>query len=185
MQATLSGTLATMGSAIPYALAAKYAYPDRPVVATAGDGALQMNGINALIDVARAWRRWPDPRLIVLVLNNRELNYVTWEQRVMEGEPKFPASQDIPDFPYARYAELLGLRGLRVDTPDAVAGTWDEALGADRPVVVEAVVDPNVPTVPPQLKPEQEEKLRRALADGDPEAAGVLRQAQAEGVLKA
>ena len=183
MQATLSGTLATMGSAIPYALAAKYAYPDRPVMATAGDGAMQMNGINALIDVARAWRRWSDPRLIVLVLNNRELNYVTWEQRVMEGEPKFPASQDIPDFPYARYAELLGLRGLRVDAPEAVAGTWDEALAADRPVVVEAVVDPDVPTVPPELKPEQVEKLRRALAQGDPNAAGVLRQARAEGVL--
>jgi pyruvate dehydrogenase (quinone) len=183
MQATLSGTLATMGSAIPYALAAKYAYPDRLAVATTGDGALQMNGISALIDVARAWRRWADPRLVVLVLNNRELNYVTWEQRVMEGEPKFPASQDIPDFPYARYAELLGLRGLRMDTPEAVARTWDEALAADRPVVVEAVVDPNVPTVPPELKPEQEEKLRRALAQGDPEAAGVLRQARAEGVL--
>jgi pyruvate dehydrogenase (quinone) len=184
MQATLSGTLATMGSAIPYALAAKYAYPHRPVVATAGDGALQMSGINALIDVARAWRRWADPRLVVLVLNNRELNYVTWEQRVMEGEPKFPVSQDIPDFPYARYAELLGLRGLRVDRPEDVAGVWDEALAADRPVVVEAVVDPNVPTVPPQMKPEQLEQLRQALAAGDPEAAGVLRQARAEGVLQ-
>jgi pyruvate dehydrogenase (quinone) len=183
MQASLSGTLATMGSAIPYALAAKYAYPDRPVIAAAGDGALQMNGINALIDVARAWRRWSDPRLIVLVLNNRELNYVTWEQRVMEGERKFPASQDIPDFPYARYAELLGLRGLRVDAPEAVTGTWDEALAADRPVLVEAIVDPDVPTVPPELKPEQVEQLRRALAQGDPNAAGVLRQARAEGVL--
>ncbi|HEX2513987.1 MAG TPA: thiamine pyrophosphate-requiring protein [Chloroflexota bacterium] len=183
MQASLSGTLATMGSAIPYALAAKYAYPDRPVIATAGDGAMQMNGINALIDVARAWRRWSDPRLIVLVLNNRELNYVTWEQRVMEGEPKFPASQDIPDFPYARYAQLLGLGGLRVDAPEAVAGAWDEALAADRPVLVEAVVDPDVPTVPPELKPEQVEQLRRALAQGDPNAAGVLRQARAEGVL--
>jgi pyruvate dehydrogenase (quinone) len=183
MRATLSGTLATMGSAIPYALAAKYAYPDRPAVATAGDGALQMSGINALIDVARAWRRWSDPRLIVLVLNNRELNYVTWEQRVMEGERKFPASQDIPDFPYARYAELLGLRGVRVDAPEGVAAAWDEAFAADRPVVVEAVVDPNVPTVPPQLKPEQVEKLQRALAGGDPAAAGVLRQARAEGAL--
>jgi pyruvate dehydrogenase (quinone) len=182
MRASLSGTLATMGSAIPYALAAKLAYPDRPVIATAGDGALQMSGISALIDVARAWRRWGDPRLIVLVLNNRELSYVTWEQRVMEGEPKFPASQDIPDFPYARYAELLGLRGLRVDSPEAVAGAWDEALAADRPVVVEAVVDPDVPTVPPELKPEQVEKLRRALAQGDPNAAGVLRQLRAQGI---
>ena len=184
MQATLSGTLATMGSALPYALAAKYAYPDRPVVATVGDGAMQMSGINALIDVARAWRRWSDPRLLVLVLNNRELSYVTWEQRLMEGEPKFPASQDIPDFPYARYAELLGLLGLRVDHPDRVAAAWDEALAADRPVVVEAVVDPDVPTAPPRLKPEQLEQLRRALAAGDPEAEGVLRQVRAEGLLE-
>jgi pyruvate dehydrogenase (quinone) len=184
MRASLSGTLATMGSAIPYALAAKYAYPDRVVIATAGDGALQMSGLGALIDIARAWRRWSDPRLIVLVLNNRELNYVTWEQRVMEGEPKFPVSQDIPDFPYARYAELLELRGVRVDSPGAVAAAWDEALAADRPVVVEAVTDPNVPTVPPQLKPEQEQKLRRALKQGDPAAVGVLRQARAEGVLR-
>jgi pyruvate dehydrogenase (quinone) len=184
MRASLSGTLATMGSALPYALAAKYAYPDRPVIATAGDGALQMSGLGALIDVARAWRRWRDPRLVVLVLNNRELNYVTWEQRVMEGEPKFPVSQDIPDFPYARYAELLGLRGVRVESPHAVAAAWDEALAADRPVVVEAVTDPNVPTAPPRLTPEQEQKLRQALDQGDPAAAGVLRQARAEGVLR-
>ncbi|MDQ3700996.1 MAG: thiamine pyrophosphate-requiring protein [Chloroflexota bacterium] len=182
MKASLSGTLATMGSAVPYALAAKFAYPERLVVAMSGDGAMQMNGINGLLTAARFYPRWSDPRLIILVLNNRDLNYVTWEQRVMEGEPKFSPSQDVPDFPYARYAEMLGLKGIRVDSPEGVAAAWDEALAADHPVVFEAVVDPNVPTVPPQLKPEQEQKLRQAL-QGDPAAAAVLRQATLEGVL--
>ena len=184
MQASLSGTLATMGSAIPYALAAKFAYPDRPVVALVGDGAMQMSGINALIDVARAWRRWADPRLLVLVLNNRDLSYVTWEQRVMEGEPRFPAARTSPTSPTPATPSCSACAGVRVDRPDEVAAAWDEALAADRPVVLEAVVDPDVPTVPPALKPEQLEKLRRALAAGDPEAEGVLRQARAEGLLE-
>ncbi len=118
MMASLSGTLATMGPGVPYAIAAKFAYPARPVFALVGDGAMQMNGINELITIAKYCERWPDQRLIVLVLNNRDLNQVTWEQRAMEGDPKFEGSQDLPDFPYARYAELLGLKGIRVDTPN-------------------------------------------------------------------
>ncbi len=181
MLASLSGTLATMGSAVPYAVAAKFAYPDRLAVALAGDGAMQMNGINQLITVAKYWRRWSDPRLIVLVLNNRDLNYVTWEQRAMEGDRKFSVSQDLLDFPYARYAELLGLKGIRVDAPDAVGPAWDEALAAVRPVVVEAVTDPNVPTLPPQLKPEQVAKITAALGKGDPDTSGVRQQMEREG----
>jgi pyruvate dehydrogenase (quinone) len=181
MQATLSGTLATMGSALPYALAAKLAYPDRPAIAILGDGAMQMNGINALISVARWWGEWQDPRFIALVMNNRDLNYVTWEQRVLEGDPRFDASQDVPDFPYARYAELLGLRGIRVDRADQVAQAWDAALAADRPVVFEAVVDADVPTLPPDLMPEHQEKLVKALSSGDQRAGGVRRQLQLEG----
>jgi pyruvate dehydrogenase (quinone) len=183
MLASLSGTLATMGSAVPYALAAKFTHPDRPVIAIAGDGAMQMNGINALISVAQYWRRWSDPRVILLVLNNRDLNYVTWEQRVMEGEPKFPASQDLPDFPYAHYAQLLGLAGLRMESAGDVARVWDQALALDRPVVIEAVTDADVPTLPPRLKPEQEQKLRRALASGDPDAQGVLEKLQQQGLM--
>jgi pyruvate dehydrogenase (quinone) len=183
MLASLSGMLATMGSAVPYATAAKLAYPDRPVIAIAGDGAMQMNGLNGLLSIARFWRQWPDPRLLVLVMNNRDLNYVTWEQRVMEGEPRFAVSQEVPDFPYARYAELIGLKGVRVDRPDGVVSGLEEALAADRPVVLEAVVDPNVPTVPPKLKPEQVEKLEAALAKGDPDAAAVQRQLKLEGAL--
>jgi pyruvate dehydrogenase (quinone) len=147
--AHLSSTLASMGSALPYGLAAKLAAPDRPVVALAGDGAMQMNGIAELITVAARWRDWADPRFVVLVLHNRDLAEVTWEQREMEGDPRFRASQQLPDFPYARYAELLGLRGIRVDDPGRVGAAWDEALAADRPAVLEAVVDPEVPLLPP------------------------------------
>src|ERR671923_40954 len=139
MLASLSGNLATMGSGVPYAIAAKFAHPERPVIALVGDGAMQMNGINELITIAKYHHRWSDQRLIVLVLNNRDLNQVTWEQRAMSGDPKFEGSQDLPDFPYASYAELIGLKGIRVDSPEQVGSAWDEALNADRPVVYEAI----------------------------------------------
>jgi pyruvate dehydrogenase (quinone) len=181
MMASVSGRLASMGSGVPYALAAKYAHPDRLAVALVGDGAMQMSGISALIDVAKGWRRWRDPRLIVLALNNRDLSYVTWEQRAMEGEPKFSASQDLPDVPFARYAELLGLRGIRVEHPAEVAPALDEALAADRPVVIDALVDPSVPPLPPELTDKQRESLAKALAGGDPDAAAVREQLRVEG----
>jgi pyruvate dehydrogenase (quinone) len=176
MMASLSGTLATMGPGVPYAIAAKFAYPDRPVVAMVGDGAMQMNGINELITIAKYRERWADQRLIVLVLNNRDLNQVTWEQRAMEGNPKFEASQDLPDFPYARYAELIGLKGIRVDTPEAVGPAWDEALAADRPVVYEAVTDPEVPPLPPHITIEQAKALTSALLSGDPNSGRIIRE---------
>ena len=147
--AHLSSTLASMGSALPYGLAAKLAAPDRPLVAMAGDGAMQMNGIAELVTVADLWRGWADPRFVVLVLDNGDLAEVTWEQREMEGDPRFRDSQRLPAFPYAQYAELLGLRGIRVDSPADVGAAWDEALAADRPVVLQAVVDPDVPLLPP------------------------------------
>ena len=175
MKLSLSGGLATMGSALPYALAAKFAYPDRVVVATTGDGAMQMVGNAALIDIAKHWRQWRDPRLIALVLNNQELNYVTWEQRVMEGEPKFAASQELPDVPYARYAELLGLRGIRVETPEQVGAAWDEAFAADRPVVIDVKVNADIPTVPPTLRSEQASQLEQAL-ERDPAAPAIREQ---------
>jgi pyruvate dehydrogenase (quinone) len=176
MQGSVSGTLATMGCAVPYAIAAKFAHPDRPVIALAGDGAMQMNGLNELITIAKYRDRWPDQRLIVLVLNNRDLNQVTWEQRAQEGDPKFDASQQLPDFPYARFAELVGLKGIRVDDPDQVGAAWDEALTSDRPVVLEAVTDPEVPPLPPHITLEQAKAMASALAKGDPGARGVIRQ---------
>jgi len=176
MKASLSGTLATMGPGVPYAIAAKFAYPERVAIALVGDGAMQMNGINELITIAKYWERWSDPRLVVLVLNNRDLNQVTWEQRAMAGDPKFPGSQDVPDFPYARYAELLGLRGLRVDDPEQVGTAWDEALSADRPCVLEAVTDPEVPPLPPHITVKEARALAGALAKGDPGTRGLIRQ---------
>ncbi len=176
MMASLSGTLATMGPGVPYAIAAKFTHPDRVAIALVGDGAMQMNGINELITIAEYWERWSDPRLIVMVLNNHDLNQVTWEQRAMQGDPKFVAAQSVPDFPYARYAELVGLKGIRVDSPDEVGAAWDEALAADRPVILEAVTDPEVPPLPPHISLEQARALSSALVKGDSGARGIIRQ---------
>jgi pyruvate dehydrogenase (quinone) len=137
---------------------------------------MQMNGINELITIAKYRDRWPDQRLIVMVLNNRDLNQVTWEQRAMSGDPKFEGSQDVPDFPYARYAELLGLKGIRVDRPEQVASAWEEALASDRPVVYEAVTDPEVPPLPPHITLEQAKALSSALLAGDPSSAEIIKQ---------
>ena len=147
--AHLSSTLASMGCSIPYGLAAKLAAPDRPVVALSGDGAMQMAGLSELITVSRLWPRWADPRFVLMVLNNRELAEVTWEQREMEGDPRFEQSQALPDFSYARYAELLGLQGIRVEDPAQIGPAWDAALDADRPVLIEVLSDPDVPLLPP------------------------------------
>jgi pyruvate dehydrogenase (quinone) len=175
MLASLSGTLATMGPGVPYAIAAKFAHPERPVFALIGDGAFQMNGMNELITIAKYRDRWPDQRLVVLVLNNRDLNQVTWEQRALEGDPKYEASQVLPDFPYARYAELLGFKGIRVDNPDDVGAAWDEALAADVPVLYEAVTDPEVPPLPPHISFQQARHYMTALK-GDPERGAMLKE---------
>ncbi len=180
MMASLSGNLATMGPGVPYALAAKFAHPDRVVIALVGDGAMQMNGLNELITVAKYWQRWRDPRWIVLVLNNRDLNQVTWEMRAMEGNPKFEASQDLPDFPYARFAQSIGLRGIRVEDPREVGPAWDEALAADRPVVLEARTDPNIASLPPHITLEQAKDFASAVLKGDPDAGAFIRRSWAE-----
>jgi pyruvate dehydrogenase (quinone) len=189
MKASVSGSLATMGCGVPYALAAKLAFPERPVIALVGDGAMQMSGLSALVDVSKQWKLahtrgapWTDPRFVVLVLNNRDLSYVTWEQRVMEGDPRYAATQSIPDIAYADFAKLLGLDGVRVERPEDVAAAWDRALASDVPFVIDALVDRNVPTLPPELKPEQEDKLAKALADGDADAEAVLDQLQLQEV---
>ena len=176
MRASLSGNLASMGAGVPYAIAAKFAHPDRVAIALVGDGALQMNGLNELITIAKYWERWSDPRLVVLVLNNRDLNMVTWEQRALEGDPKFEAAQEIPDFPYARFAELLGLKGVRVESPDDIGAAWDEVLAADRPAVLEAVTDPEVPPLPPHITFEQARNFMLSVARGDASWRDMLEQ---------
>jgi pyruvate dehydrogenase (quinone) len=162
--AHLSSTLASMGCGLPYGIAAKLSAPDRPVLVLTGDGAMQMTGLAELVTVAARWREWADPRFVVCVLNNQDLAEVSWEQREMEGEPRFPASQRLPDVPYAGYAELLGLRGVRVTSADQMAAAWDAALSADRPTVIDAVVDPAVPLLPPGRPYEQIKSMYAGLA---------------------
>jgi pyruvate dehydrogenase (quinone) len=174
MMGSLSGGLATMCPGVPYATAAKLCHPDRPVIALVGDGAMQMLGLNALVTIAHRWKQWRDPRLAVMVLHNSDLNMVTWEQRVSAGDPKFSASQDLPAFPYAEYARMLGLGGIRVDRPEAVGPAWDQALSADRPVLLEMVTDPNVPPLPPHVSLKQMRHYAKALLHGDPDAKQVV-----------
>ena len=174
MKFTLSGGLASMGSAVPYAVAAKFCFPERIAVALTGDGAMQMNGNAELLTIAKYWREWADPRLIVAVLNNRDLNQVTWEMRILSGNPKYEASQELPDFGYAAYARSLGLVGIRVDDPAQVGAAWDEAFAANRPVVFEAITDPNVTILPPHISFAQAHNFASALLKGDPDGAGVV-----------
>lgn len=170
MMASLSGGLATMGPAVPYAIAAKYAHPERHVIALLGDGAMQMNGMNGLITIAKVWREWGDGRLTLMVLNNGDLNQVTWEQRAMEGDPKFEDSQVLPNIPYAEYARLLGLGGIRVDRAKDIGVAWDQALAADRSTLLEMVTDPNVPPLPPHISFEQAKAYLSALIKRDPDS---------------
>ena len=174
MMASLSGGLASMGAAVPYAIAAKYAHPDRPVITMVGDGAMQMNNMAELITVAKYWRNWTNKQWICIVLNNQDLNQVTWEQRVMNGDPKFDASQQLPDVPYHKFAELIGLKGIFVDTAERVGPALDEALASDRPVVVEVKTDPNVPPLPPHITLAQAKAFTSTLLKGDPEEGSVL-----------
>lgn len=176
MMASLSGNLATMCPGVPYAIAAKFAYPDRMPVALVGDGAMQMQGINELITIAKYYKEWEDPRLMVVVLNNRDLNLVTWEQRVNTGDPKFDASQDIPDFPYAQYATMVGLDGIRVEHDDQLTSALDQAMSATKPIVVEVLVDPNVPPLPPHISLKQARAFTMALLKGDSDRRGIIRQ---------
>jgi pyruvate dehydrogenase (quinone) len=174
MLASLSGTLATMGPAVPYAIAAKFAHPGRPVIALVGDGAFQMNGMAELLTVKRYWERWKDsPTLVFCVFNNQDLNQVTWEQRALAGDPKFPASQWLPDFPYHQFAELAGLKGIYCEDGDTVGDAWEAALAADRPCVLEVRVDAEVPPLPPHITTTQARKMAKAMLK-DPERAGVM-----------
>jgi len=163
--ASLSGTLATMGPGVPYAIAAKFCYPNRPAVALVGDGAMQMNGMAELITAKKYYKEWADPRLVVLVLNNRDLNQVTWEQRALQGD-------------------LIGLAGVRVEEPEDIGDAWRQAFAADRPFVIDAVCDPNVPPLPPHIRADQARALVKALRKGDPEGRGVITQSFKEKILE-
>ncbi len=174
MRGSLSGTLATMGPGVPYVIGAKFGNPGRPCVALVGDGAMQMNGINELITIAKYWRDWADRRLIVAVLHNNDLNQVTWEMRAMEGSPAFLPSQDVPDFPYAGYARSLGLNGVFAGKPEEVVPAWEEALSSDRPCVVEFITDPAVPPIPPHASWDQIVNAAESIIRGDSDRTSVI-----------
>ncbi|MEU2335392.1 thiamine pyrophosphate-requiring protein [Streptomyces sp. NPDC013172] len=176
MRGSLSGTLATMGPGVPYAIGAKFAHGDRPAIALVGDGAMQMNGMAELITVAKYWQDWEDPRLIVAVFNNRDLNQVTWEMRAMEGAPQFLPSQSLPDVGYADFARSLGLTGMRIEEPGGVRGAWEAALAADRPCVLDFVTDPAVPPIPPHATLDQIEAAAAAVLKGDSDRVAMVRQ---------
>lgn len=176
MKATLSGNLATMGPGVPYAIAAKFTHPGRPVIAFVGDGAMQMNGLNGVITISKYWRHWSDPRLIICVLNNQDLNQVTWEQRVLAGDPEFEVTQDIPDVNFAEFAENQGLLGVRIEQGDDIGGAWERALAADRPTVLDIRTDPSVPPLPPHISFEQARNFAKSMIKGDPRRWSVIRQ---------
>jgi len=176
MRGSLSGTLATMGPGVPYVIGAKFAHGDRPAIALVGDGAMQMNGMAELITVAKYYREWEDPRLIVAILNNQDLNQVTWEMRAMEGAPQFLPSQSIPDVAYADFARLIGLEGLRVEKPVDVRSAWETALATDRPCVLDFVTDPAVPPIPPHATLDQIEAAAASVIKGDSDRAAMVRQ---------
>ncbi|WP_156756133.1 thiamine pyrophosphate-requiring protein [Actinokineospora pegani] len=176
IRCTLSGTLATMGPGVPYAIGAKFAHPDRPVIALVGDGAMQMNGMAELITIAHYRHLWSDPRLVVCVFHNNDLNQVTWELRAMGGSPKFEQSQSLPDVDYAGFARSLGLDAVTVDDPDQLGPAWDRALAADGPVVLDVRCDPEVPPIPPHATLEQVKSVTQAVLKGDPSALHLIAQ---------
>ncbi|ART70054.1 thiamine pyrophosphate-requiring protein [Mycobacterium dioxanotrophicus] len=176
VRGSLSGTLATMGPGVPYVIGAKWAHPDRPSIAFVGDGAMQMNGMAELITISKYWKQWADPRLIIAVLHNNDLNQVTWEMRAMENSPKFDASQNLPDVDYAAFARSLGLHGDNIDDASALGDAWDRALAADRPTVLDVRCDPNVPPIPPHATFEQAKSLVEAVVGGDDDSADFIKQ---------
>ncbi|GAB3953111.1 thiamine pyrophosphate-requiring protein [Streptomyces sparsus] len=176
MRGSLSGTLATMGPGVPYAIGAKFAHPGRPVISLVGDGAMQMNGMMEMVTAAKYWREWADPRLIVAVLNNGDLNQVTWEMRAMSGAPQFEESQHIPDLPYADIAERFGLAGVRVEKPEQVESAWEQALAADRPFVIDFRTDPAVPPIPPHASLDQIEAAAMSILKGDSDRGSMVKQ---------
>jgi pyruvate dehydrogenase (quinone) len=180
MLASLSGGLATMGPGVPYVIGAKFAFPERVPIALVGDGAMQMNGNAELITIGDYWKGWSDPRLVIVVLNNRDLNQVTWEERVQEGDPKFDTAQHVPDFPYARYAELVGLKGIMVNQPEQIGPAFDDALAADRPCVIEVITDPEVPPLPPHITFQQAQNFAESMLKGDTRTPAIIRDSARE-----
>ncbi len=175
MRGSLSGNLATMGPGVPYGIGAKFAHPQRPVIVFAGDGAMQMNGMAELITIKRYWQEWDDPRLIVAILHNNDLNQVTWEMRAMANSPKFTESQSLPDIDFASFASSLGLNAMAIKDPDELADAWREALSADRPTVMDVYTDPDMPPIPPHATWDQFKSATKAVLGGDEDTVGFVK----------
>ena len=175
MRSSLSGTLATMVPAVPYAIAAKFAHPERPVIAFTGDGAFEMLGMNELLTVKAREEELlgKNSTMVFAVLVNKDLNQVSFEQRAQAGDPKNPVTQTVPYVPAAEFARLLGFEGIRVDRPEDVVPAWERALAADKPVILEFLTDPQIVPLPPHVRFEQMKKTTKALASGDEDALGI------------
>ncbi|MEO1969618.1 MAG: thiamine pyrophosphate-requiring protein [Sphingomonadaceae bacterium] len=175
MRGSLSGGLASMGAGVPYGIAAKFAFPERPVIVSVGDGAMQMNNMAELVTIKKYHEKWPNQTFVVCVLNNRDLNQVTWEQRVMEGNPRAEITQDIPDVRYSKFAEMIGLKGIYVDDPDQLGAAWDEALASDVPTVLEVRTDKEVPPLPPHITFDQAEAFMSTAIKRDPDEGHMIK----------
>ena len=179
VRGSLSGTLATMGPAVPYVIGAKWAHPDRPGIAFVGDGAMQMNNMAELITVAKYWQQWTDPRLIVAVLHNNDLNQVTWEMRAMGDSPKFVASQSLPDVDYAAFARSLGLHGENIDDSGAAGRGLGPGAGRRSSHGARRALRPRRPADPAARHLRAGQVARRGGAQGRRRRSG-LRQAGPE-----
>ena len=175
MLGDLSGRLASMLAAMPYAVAAKFAYPDRPVICTIGDGAFQMLGMNELITIKKYMKEWDNPQLIIMVLHNDDLTQVSWEMRAEDANPVWSTSQDVESVDYAGWAELLGFTGIRVTTDDEVEAAWDTAFANRGITLIDAYTSKNVPPLPPHITLEYAKNTAEALLKGDPDELNVMR----------
>ncbi|PZE25689.1 thiamine pyrophosphate-requiring protein [Curtobacterium sp. MCBD17_028] len=175
MRGDLSGRLATMLAAMPYAVAAKLAHSDKTVVCTIGDGAFQMLGMNELITVKKYMQQWETKQFIIVVMHNDDLAQVSWEMRTEDGNPLWRGSQDVESMDYAGYAELLGFRGVQVRSDDQVESAVAEAFAHDGVTLIDAYVSRNVPPLPPHITREYALNTAKSLLKGDPMEAGVIR----------
>jgi len=175
MRGDLSGRLATMLAAMPYAEAAKFAYPDRTVVCTIGDGAFQMLGMNELITIKKYLSRWSDPSFIILVLHNDDLTQVSWEMRTEDANPVWSTSQDVESVDYAGWARLLGFNGITVESDDDIEAAWDAAFAHRGVTLIDAHTSKNVPPLPPHITAEFAKNTAFALLKGDPDGFEVIK----------
>ncbi len=154
MLGDLSGMLATMLAAMPYAIAAKFAFPDRPVICTIGDGAFQMLGMNELITIKKYMEEWTNKQFIILVLHNNDLTQVSWEMRTEDANPRWTDSQALQTMDYAAYAQIFGFHGIKVTKPEEITTALDRAFAHQGVTLLDMYTDKNVPPLPAHITAE-------------------------------